>query len=86
MATLRPVELLAQLQTLAAVPSSEITNNASLRNALATAAKNVFLALEKPEDVVARILLSQVLSEYLSLNQSPALFLGFAPTTKRTFL
>lgn len=68
MATLTPVDLLAQLKSLVANPPSELTANATLRNELATAARNVFLTLEKPEDVVARILLSQVRSKCPSFN------------------
>ena len=68
MALLKIEELLAQLQSFAASPPTEVTTNASLRAALGTAAKNVFLALEKPEDVVARILLSQVRPENLQTN------------------
>jgi len=66
MATLTPQELLAQLQTLAVTTPTELTTNALLRTQLATAAKKVFLTLEKPEDVVARILLSQVCSRFFT--------------------
>ncbi len=68
MATLTLVDLLTHLRTLARNPPTELTTDASLRNELATAAKDVFLALEKPEDVVARILLSQVRLKCVSFN------------------
>ena len=68
MATLTPTELLNQLQSLAKNVPSELTSNASLRSEVANSARNVFLALEKPEDVVARLLLSQVRSYVLHLN------------------
>ncbi|CAG8971541.1 hypothetical protein HYALB_00005437 [Hymenoscyphus albidus] len=56
MATLSPSQLLQELQALASNPPEiEIT----LRTKLAVAARSAFLSLEKPEDVVARVLLSQ---------------------------
>lgn len=60
MTTPSPIELLAQLQNLVTKPPTELTTNPSLRTQLASAAKKVFLTLKKPEDVVARIFLSQV--------------------------
>jgi hypothetical protein len=69
MATLSPNELLAQLQKLAASSPQEITSDTTLRTQLATAAKKAFLVLEKPEDVVARLLLSQVCSLPLCYNE-----------------
>lgn len=53
-------ELVAQLQLLAANPPADLLSDAALRTQLAAAAKSLSLALEKPEDVVARVLLSQV--------------------------
>lgn len=80
MTTLKPIELLAQLQHLAANVPAELATNASLRNDIATAARNVFLTLEKPEDVVARILLSQVRPNVL--HSKGSLFQGLSPITE----
>ena len=55
-----PTELIAQLQSLAATPPPTITEDVSIRAQLGAATKALFLALEKPEDVVARVLLTQV--------------------------
>ncbi len=66
MATISPVELLAHLQHFATNTPAELMVDASIRNEIATAAHAVCRALEKQEDVVARILLSQVGSLCLS--------------------
>jgi hypothetical protein len=60
MAPLTAKELLAQLDAFAASPPSELDSDHDLRTKLALAAKKAFLTIEKPEDVVARVLLSQV--------------------------
>jgi hypothetical protein len=60
MAPLPAKELLAQLEALVESPPAELANDATLRTQLSVAAKKASLALEKPEDVVARVLLSQV--------------------------
>ncbi|TVY76147.1 Demethylsterigmatocystin 6-O-methyltransferase, partial [Lachnellula suecica] len=59
MSPLPAKELLAQLEALVANPPAELRNNANLRSQLSAAARKVSLAFEKPEDVVARVLLSQ---------------------------
>lgn len=53
-------ELISRLERLAANPPSDLLEDAALRTQIGSAAKSLFLALEKPEDVVARVLLSQV--------------------------
>lgn len=62
MATLSPTQLLVELQALATTPP---VLDETLRTKLAVAAKSAFLSLEKPEDVVARVLLSQVLGYFI---------------------
>ena len=60
MPSLSPKELLAQLEALKSNIPSELTSDPELRLQLHRAAKEAYLALEHPTDVVARILLSQV--------------------------
>ncbi|KAL9119594.1 MAG: hypothetical protein Q9187_003853, partial [Circinaria calcarea] len=59
MANLSPTELLAELQALKSHPPAEFSSDPGLRTKVCRAAKEVYLLLEKPEDVVARVLLSQ---------------------------
>lgn len=58
MAALSPTQLLAELHALVSHPPTDLDE--SLKTKLYVAAKAVFLSLEKPADVVARVLLSQV--------------------------
>jgi hypothetical protein len=58
MAPLSPVQLLAELQSLAAAPPPELLADGELRAKLHDASKRAALALEQPTDVVVRLLLS----------------------------
>lgn len=58
MAPLPAKELLAQLEAIAENPPADL--DSTLRTQLSVAAQKASRALEKPEDVVARVLLSQV--------------------------
>lgn len=53
-------ELLEQLKSLKSNMPIEISTNPDLSFQLCRAAREAYLALEQPTDVVARILLSQV--------------------------
>ena len=57
MSTISPTQLLDELRGLAGTPTEL---DATLKTQLALAAKKLVLSLEKPEDVVARVFLSQV--------------------------
>jgi hypothetical protein len=74
MSTISPNQLLAELQAFVSNPPKEL--DPTLQTKLAVAAKAAFLSLEKPEDVVARVLLSQVcfrveIRSHLLINDKP---------------
>ena len=60
MASLSPSELLVQLQTLTKDSLHTLDNDPALRAQLCLAAKDAYLTLEQPPDVIARVFLSQV--------------------------
>ena len=57
-----PTDLLAYLQQIKSSPPAELTQDPDLRTQIRNAARDVYLALEQPHDVVARVMLSQVSS------------------------
>lgn len=73
MASLSAKELLAQLEALASNPPAELLKDSILRTKLSIAARKASLSLEKPEDVIARVLLSQVSRNIIE---------AFAPPTR----
>lgn len=60
MTSISPKELLAQLEALKSNIPSELSSDPDLRLQLCRAAREAYLSLEQPTDVVARVLLSQV--------------------------
>jgi hypothetical protein len=60
MTSVSPKELLTQLKALKSNMPSELSSDQDLRFQLCSAAREAYLSLEQPTDVVARILLSQV--------------------------
>jgi hypothetical protein len=68
MTGLSPTQLLAELQALTLNPPKDLDE--TIQTKLYVAAKSAFLSLEKPEDVVARVLLSQVRKLSTSLNKA----------------
>jgi len=62
MVTISPTQLLDELRSLV---GKSIELDATLKTQLGEAAKKLALSLEKPEDVVARVFLSQVRSATL---------------------
>ena len=65
MATISPTRLLAELESLLVDCPKDL--DPKLKAQLGATAKKVYLSFEKPEDVVARVLLSQV-SSHRSIN------------------